>query len=64
MKLLFLCICLLSFTLIPNAQLKGVLEKAKQKAANKANEQVDKTIDKGSDPSPGKTEKPATQEEK
>jgi outer membrane protein OmpA-like peptidoglycan-associated protein len=51
MKKLFLCICVFLFTAISNAQLKGILDRAKQKAEKKANDKVDKTVDK---PVPGK----------
>jgi len=43
---------------LANAQLKGVLDRAKQKAANKASEKVDKTIDKSTDPSSDKKDDP------
>jgi len=62
MKLLLLGLCLLSFSVATNGQLKGVLQKAKQKAANKATETVDKTIDKTAEPSSGNTGKPAPEE--
>lgn len=57
MKKLFLFLCLVVFTSICNAQLKGILDRAKQKAANKATEKVDKSVDKTVDPPSGKTEK-------
>ena len=56
MKKLILCLCLVAFASVCPAQLKGILDRAKQKAANKASEKVDKTIDKPTDPTSGKTE--------
>ena len=64
MKKIFLILCLLAVTFYSDAQIKGILDRAKQKTANKASEKVDKTIDKTTDPSSGKTEKPATEAEK
>ena len=55
--------CLLAVTFCGSAQLRGILDRAKQKTANKASEKVDKTIDKTTDPASGKTEKPATEGE-
>jgi len=57
MKKIILAIFLIGLTHFANAQLKGILDKAKQKTSKKANEKVDKTIDKTIDPSTGKTEK-------
>jgi outer membrane protein OmpA-like peptidoglycan-associated protein len=56
---LFFIACTYSAT----AQVKGILNKAKQKVNNKANEQVDKSIDKTIDPSSGKTEKGSNEPE-
>lgn len=61
MKKIILAILLIGLTHFANAQLKGILNKAKQKASNKANEKVDKTIDKTIDPSSDTTEKDANQ---
>jgi outer membrane protein OmpA-like peptidoglycan-associated protein len=61
MKRYFLLITLLAAMVCSHAQIKGILERAKQKAAKKADEKVDKTIDKTVDPSTG--EKQETSEE-
>ncbi len=50
MKKTFLIVCLLAATFCSTAQLKGILDRAKQKAANKAGEKVDKSIDKTTEP--------------
>ncbi|MEI9913319.1 MAG: hypothetical protein WDO71_28950 [Bacteroidota bacterium] len=57
MKKIFLAACLLVFTVFANAQLKGVLERAKQKAENKAKEKENKKIDDAVDSAFSKTEK-------
>lgn len=61
MKKIILAILLIGLAHFADAQLKGILNKAKQKASNKANEKVDKTIDKTIDPSSDTTEKDANQ---
>ena len=58
MKKIFLFSSMLLIITLANAQLKGVLDRAKQKAANKASEKVDKTIDKSTDPSSDKKDDP------
>ncbi len=62
MKKTFLIVCLLAITLCCPAQIKGILDRAKQKAANKASEKVDKSIDKAADSTSGKTDKQPTVE--
>ena len=57
MKKIFLAVCLLAFTVFANAQLKGVLERAKQKAENKAKEKANKKTDDTIDSTLSKTEK-------
>jgi len=57
MKKIVVGLFLIALTHTSTAQIKGILNKAKQKVGNKANEQVDKSIDKTIDPSSGKTEK-------
>ncbi len=59
MKKIILAILLIGLTHFANAQIKGILNKAKQKASNKANEKVDKSIDKTTDPSSDKKDDPA-----
>jgi OOP family OmpA-OmpF porin len=56
MKKIILAFLLIGLTLFANAQLKGILDKAKQKVGKKADEKVDKSIDKTIDPSSGKSE--------
>ena len=57
MKKIALGLFLIVLTHIATAQIKGILNKAKQKVSNKANEQVDKSVDKTLDPSSDKTQK-------
>ena len=61
MKKIILAILLIGLTHFATAQIKGILNKAKQKVGNKANEQVDKSIDKTIDPSSDTTEKKTNQ---
>ena len=60
MKKLFLSVCLLAFTVFANAQVKGILDRAKQKAANKANEKANKKVDNTVDSAFTKKENPVT----
>ncbi|MGZ8525653.1 MAG: OmpA family protein [Chitinophagaceae bacterium] len=60
MKKLFFSACLLVLTVFANAQLKGILDRAKQKTANKTNEKVNKKVDNTVDSAFTKTEKPVT----
>ena len=53
MKKILLSACLVAITLFSNAQIKGILDRAKQKAEKKATERVDKTIDKTTEPTAG-----------
>lgn len=57
MKKIFLATCLLAFTVFAYAQLKGVLDRAKQKAENKAKEKANKKTDDSVDSAFSKTEK-------
>jgi outer membrane protein OmpA-like peptidoglycan-associated protein len=61
MKKIVIGMFLIAFTHIATAQIKGILNKAKQKVGTKANEQVDKSIDKTLDPSSDKTEKESSE---
>ena len=60
MKKIFLGACLLVLTVFANAQIKGILDRAKQKTANKANEKVNKKADNTVDSAFTKKEKPVT----
>ena len=62
MKKTFFLAGLLAITFCCTAQLKGILDRAKQKAANKASQKVDKSIDKAADSTSGKTDKQPTVE--
>ena len=61
MKKIILAILFIGLTHFANAQIKGILNKAKQKVGNKASEQVDKSIDKTIDPSSDTSEKETNQ---
>src|SRR5688572_14753095 len=56
MKKIIFGILLIGFAHFANAQIKGILDKAKQKTSKKSNEKVDKTIEKTTEPSSDKTE--------
>lgn len=57
MKKIFLSACLLVFTVFANAQIKGILDRAKQKAENKAKEKANKKTDDPVDSTFSNTEK-------
>ncbi|MGZ8559363.1 MAG: OmpA family protein [Chitinophagaceae bacterium] len=61
MKKIILGVFLIGLNHIANAQIKGILDRAKQKTANKANEKVNNKVDNTADSAFNKKEKPATE---
>ena len=59
MKKMFLLTCLLGFTIVTDAQLKGVLDRMKQRAKDKSNQKVNSTADNSVDTAFNKTERTA-----
>lgn len=60
MKKIILGVLLIGLTHIATAQVKGILDRAKQKAANKANEKANKKVDNTVDSAFTKKENPVT----